>query len=264
MIKAEGELSDQPEKIEEQDITLLTKELQQASENNVKVTHYDRTKKEYTQKITDLKEKINELTECIDHYTKEINTINTIKYELIDIDKINEQIKISTENNEKALVYKNWINKRNTIKELNNKFQAENEEIIKLENQKLEKIKEKKFPFANLSIDEEGQLLLDNKQIKESYFSAGELERIIPLIQVTSFPNQKLRYVYLENATLMDKNKLASTIKFLNDNNFQVVAEIVGEEYKTDSHVIIMKDQISTSIEINEENNSQTELLSDI
>src|SRR5690606_18397042 len=109
--------------------------------------------------------------------------------------------------NEKAMQYEQYLDKvaARTAKE--KELASNKNKQNKIAEERLEYIKNFKFPFSNLSVDEDGGLLLNGKPIKEPYFSTGELLKIIPIL--ISSQNPELKYVFLQDFNLLDDDKRA-------------------------------------------------------
>lgn len=188
----------------------------------------------YSPKPTDLAFKPDDYvpapTECV--YVKELpdeTVLNELQQQMVD----------ATETNRKALLYTQYTDKLKD-KELKeqglkrNKQDQENEEA-----KKLEYIKAFKFPFSKLSVDDEGGLLLFGKPLKTAYFSSGELIRIIPTLVASQ--NPELKYVFIQEANLIDEDNLAKIEKELTEKGFQIVFEMVGKEKIVDKNCILLR-----------------------
>lgn len=108
------------------------------------------------------------------------------------------------------------------------------------EQHKIDYLRKLKLPFKNLTIDEEGGLLFNNRPIKEPYFSSGELLAIIPRLMASRNPD--LKYVYIQQFDLLDQEKQDKLIKDLTEQGFQLVIEKVGRKIERDGNIIILED----------------------
>jgi hypothetical protein len=160
-------------------------------------------------------------------------------HELIAID---ERIAAAYKVNEKFLLYQQYL-ERKTAKEAKEKELSENKTAqAKIEFDRLEYIKTFKFPFSNLTVGEDGDLLLNGKPIKEPYFSTGELIKIIPILISTS--NPELKYVFIQDFNLLDEDKQKEVESYLVDKGFQLVIEIVGKSKLPSKNCILLKDNV--------------------
>lgn len=190
------------------------------------------------QKI-EIEQKIEKLNNRIEAGQKYILTMPKPE-ELKSMEWIDKQIEEATTNNNKAIVYQNYIKQRSQyeskIQELNNN-KGKQSEIIK---NRIDYIRSKKLPFDNLEINEKGELLLSGKSIKEQYFATGELLKIVPVL--ISSLNPELKYVFIQQFNLLDEKQQKIVEEYLVSKGFQLVAEIVGEKEIENKHCIILKD----------------------
>lgn len=105
-------------------------------------------------------------------------------------------------------------------------------------------IKSFELPFEGLEVDEEGQLLIDAKPLKEPYFSTGELLIIIP--QIIAAQNPELKYVFIQDASLLDPEGLQKLEEALVPKGFQLVFEYVGAAELPGKNSILMKEIVTT------------------
>lgn len=153
--------------------------------------------------------------------------------------EIDKKIEESGLTNHKALLYNEYI-KNIEAKRLKLEEIAENKkDIKKAEDERLEFIKGKKLPFKNLSIDEDGGLLLDGKPIRTPYFSTGEILKVVPIL--LSSTNPELKYIFLEDWNLLDEDKQNEIEKYLTGQGFQLVIEYVSKEKVDGKNTILLK-----------------------
>lgn len=159
-----------------------------------------------------------------------------------ELKAIDLQIIQAGETNRKALLYDQHVEK----------VAAKDKEKVKLtenktaqtakENERVAYIKKFKFPFSNLTVGEDGELLLAGKPIKEPYFSTGEILKVVPILLSTSNPD--LKYVFLQDFNLMDEDKQAEICEYLTGKGFQLVVEMVGKSKIEDKNCILLRDNI--------------------
>ena len=151
--------------------------------------------------------------------------------ELKDLAPLEIRLTTASEINVQAAAYDAYV-----AKDISRKA-YEVSKILNVENQEKEHavrtatIKSMELPFANLSVDEEGQLLLDGKFIKEPYFSTGELIMTVPILMSSRNPN--FRYVYIQDFNLLDDVKQKKVIDYLTGKGLQLCIEYVGEKATT-------------------------------
>lgn len=172
--------------------------------------------------------------------------------ELLDAEK---ELEAAYETNRKAEAYQKYLKdleKRVAKeKELNDNV----EEQKKVKSNRISYIQSFKFPFKDLTVDDEGQLLLKGKLIKEPYFSTGELLKIVPTLVSSS--NPELKYVYIQDFNLLDDDMQADVIAHFEKKDFQLVIEKVGQNVIPDRNCILLKD----SVIVNDSEDSQDELI---
>lgn len=159
-----------------------------------------------------------------------------------ELDTIDAQILAAGETNNKALLYEQYLQKKEQKEAKEAELKANKEKQAATEAERLEYIKAFKFPFSNLTIGEEGELLLNGKPIKAEYFSTGELLKIIPVLISTTQP--ELKYVFLQDFNLMDEDKQKEIEEFLTGKGFQLVVEVVGKSKIEDKNCILLRDNV--------------------
>lgn len=197
--------------------------------------------KEIVMWLNELAGQIQPQKSAIDVYPTEPTYISEIPDDT-ELKSIDQQIIEANSANQKAFLYDQYIT-RKTQKDAKEKELSDN-----LVNQKqkdkdrLNYIQSLKLPFSNLTVDEDGNLLLDGKPIKNPYFSTGELLKIIPILIATC--NPELKYVFLQDFNLLDDDKQNEVEQYLTGNGFQLVVEMVGKEKMVDKNCILLKDSV--------------------
>jgi DNA repair ATPase RecN len=159
-----------------------------------------------------------------------------------ELKAIDTQIMAAVETNNKALLYAQYLEKKQQKEAKGAELQANKDKQAATEAERLEYIKAFKFPFSNLTVGEEGELLLNGKPIKQEYFSTGELLKIIPVLISTTQP--ELKYVFLQDFNLMDDEKQKEIEEFLTGKGFQLVVELVGKSKIADNNCILLRDNV--------------------
>jgi len=90
-----------------------------------------------------------------------------------------------------------------------------------------------------MEVNDDGELVLKGKPLKEPYFSTGELLKIIPAL--ISSQNPELKYVFIQDASLLDEAALAELEADLVGRGFQLVLEIVGQQEVVGKNCIMLK-----------------------
>jgi DNA repair ATPase RecN len=174
-----------------------------------------------------------------DHYPEQPEYIQELP-DRSELDAIDLQIVAAGEANNNALIYIQYLQKKEQKEVKEKELKANKEAQSKTETERLEYIKSFKFPFSNLSVGEDGELLLNGKPIKEPYFSTGELLKIIPILLSTS--NPELKYVFIQGFKDLDEDNWKQLEEYLTGKGFQLVVEMVGKSKVADKNCILLKD----------------------
>jgi len=158
------------------------------------------------------------------------------------LDAIDKEIAEAAETNKKSLLYQQYLQKKAAKETKEKELQANKDAQIAKADERLAYIKAFKFPFSNLTVDDDGQLLMNGRPLKEPHFSTGEMLKIIPIL--ISMANPEMKYVFLQDFNLMDEDKQGDVIKHLTDKGFQLVIEYVGKEKIEDKTCILLKDNV--------------------
>jgi len=205
-----------------------------------------------SKKIESAAKHIEALNERRDKLMKELDEVNTrliagnnflkeIKspQELKDVSVIDNKIKNIEQNNIKATLYSEYIKrceeKENKELEL---LQSTNLEKTLLSN-KNEYVSNFDLGFDNLSIDENGGLLLNNRPINEEHYSRGQLEIIIAELYASINPSFKVRFI--DEFSVLDRKNQKKIVDDLLAKGFQVIIAEVGE-IKVNSNTILLRD----------------------
>lgn len=168
-------------------------------------------------------------------YVKEIPDDSELK-------AVDQQIIDAGETNRKALLHEQHLEKQKA-KDAKKKELDDNKAMqTAKEEARIAYVKGFKFPFSNLTVGEDGELLLQGKPIKEPYFSTGEILKVVPILLSTSNPD--LKYVFLQDFNLMDEDKQADIEQYLTERGFQLVVEMVGKKKVTDKNCILLRDNV--------------------
>ncbi len=159
-----------------------------------------------------------------------------------ELDAIDQQVVAAGETNNKALLYEQYLQKKDQKVAKEAELKTNKDKQAATEAERLEYIKSFKFPFSNLTVSDDGELLLNGKPIKNEYWSSGELLKIIPVLIATT--NPELKYVYLQDFSLLDEDKAKEIEEFLTGKGFQLVLELVGKTKIEDRNCILLRDNI--------------------
>lgn len=155
---------------------------------------------------------------------------------------IDLEIFAAGETNKKALLYQQYEQRLKDKEAKEKKLQENKTAQAAKEEARLDYIRKFKFPFSNLTVGEDGELLLAGKPIKEPYFSTGEILKVVPILLSTSNPD--LKYVFLQDFNLMDEDKQKEIADYLTGKGFQLVVEMVGKTKIAEKNCILLKDNV--------------------
>lgn len=239
---------EEPEKVEVIDVT-------EVIEKKTKAIEFNQEQQELLEKIKGSEYKIGELCatekalqvdiellkEKIEEKRAEVKTIkeriqNGLDYvktldkpeELIDITQFDNKIAAAAQSSEKANEYKNWVKKNEQNQEARKELEKALAGQKKAEKEKLDYVKGFKLPFKGLSINEKGELMLDDRPIKDPYYSRGELEVIVAKLHAAINPQFKVRFI--DDLELIDEKNQKKLIDYLIENDFQIITAEVGQE----------------------------------
>lgn len=171
-------------------------------------------------------------------------TISTIEPEEVDevIDDsnvlaIDEQIAEAYETNKRAEAYEKYV----SLCELKSAKMQEIEENKRSQDikihERLDIINAHKFSFGGLSVDETGGLLLNDRPLRDPYYSKGELEVIVAELASSINPEWKTRFV--DDFDLLDEKNQQKLISDLVTKGYQVIVAEVGEKATKDGSICL-------------------------
>jgi hypothetical protein len=98
-------------------------------------------------------------------------------------------------------------------------------------------ISQHSFAFAGLGTDADGNLLLNERPLNSSYFSAGELELIVAKLHAAQNPVFKVRFI--DDFDLLDDANQEKILYELLAAGFQVITAEVGERSDKENVIIL-------------------------
>ena len=202
----------------------------------------------------EIEQKIDRLGNKIDAGQKYLASLPQPE-KLRSMEQIDNEIKEAIQNNNKNIAYQNYLQQKQKYNQKLTELNSNKEKQSEITKNRIDYVRSKKLPFDNLEINENGELLLSGKPIKEQYFSTGELLKIIPVL--ISSLNPELKYVFIQQFNLLDEKQQKIVEEYLVGKGFQLVAEIVGEKEVENKHCIILKDMHL----VNKENSTEKNLI---
>ena len=161
-----------------------------------------------------------------------------------ELQLIDSEMLRATETNAKAGAYIEY-KKKVELKEAKKKELADNkvnQDAVRAE--AVLYIKQFKFPFAGLSVDEDGELILDGRYLNESYYSRGELEIIVAQLHASLNPDFRTRFI--DDFDLIDDHNQDKILKALDEKGFQVITAEVRKTKDRENTLILRECSVAT------------------
>ena len=241
------------DKVNKVDVIQINTELKAAREFNTLQGELEIPIAELRNEIIGNRKKISDNEEAILILQKEIKDLQEEEPKIIakakalsqpdklkDTEVLETKLTEASTTNEKAVLWDQYQKELSQIDKLkkeldDNKKKQSEQDIVRTEY-----IKKMKLPFSNLTIDEEGNLLLEGRPIKDPFYSTGERIKII--LSLAASRNPELRYAYVQDFNLLDNANQKSIIDFAKESNIQLVIEYIGESKTGFTNAILLQD----------------------
>lgn len=234
-----GSLDEKPEKVEGVDYAKLNEKKNKIIEFNREQESLSFFYENKEQEIAIVKAELEEQRLHLEELQSQLKEMSKGE-KPIDLKPLEEQINNAHLTNKKALEYEAWerdVKKKAEVKKQMEKNKEEQKAVIEQKNKYLQ---EKELPFDELSIDEDGRLLYDERPLTEPYFSSGELIKIVPIIMSTQ--NPELKYVFIQQFNLLDDDNQKEVVEYLTERGFQLCIEWVGSDGFDQGNNILMSE----------------------
>jgi len=182
---------------------------------------------EYKRKIKELEDTLSKLPEPKPVY---------------DISKLEKALQNAIENNKQANAYKAYKDSMGQIEKLTKDRDENKDKQKKAEEKRIAKLHEAELPIPGLSVSEDGELMLNEKLIRPTFFSSGELIMIASTLIATT--NPELKYIYIQDFNLLDKENQNKLIKYLSDRGYQVVCEVCGDGVEGENVIKLQSNKV--------------------
>ena len=193
-------------------------------------------------KLSELRPRLSELKKNITEYETAIKDIGEMG-DLKPIDELDRLIASASEVNVKAAAYKTYTDQKDKRDKLSGDLEKNKDQQAVLEQQRIKKIQSFQLPFEDIAVNEEGELTLKGRYIREPYFSAGELIRIVPMLILASMKEPpELKYVFLENFSLLDEPTQKEVIGYFTSRGIQLCVELVSAETSDKPNSIFLRE----------------------
>jgi len=173
-----------------------------------------------------------------------LNTINLENKKLNEMEKPLEEKSLIPvqEHNRKYYQYKEYQTNASKKIALETELIENKNKQKQVEIDKINYIKNFKFGFSNLTVNDDGELLLNDRPIREPYFSRGELEVIVSKLYISQNPKLKVRFI--DDLEVLDTKNQELIIDELLKNDFQIITAEVGEIGKDDNYIVLKECKI--------------------
>lgn len=166
------------------------------------------------------------------------------KLVFLDEAEIEKQIEEAEEINTRALAYKEYLKHKETHEAKEAEYTTKKDEIEAVDIARTKYLKDQKLPFSNITINEVGELRLNDKPFCSPYFSTGELLKFGAKLgaKIAKKGDKKLDYVYIPDCQDLDEENREKLFQGLVKEGMQVVAEFVSTEKQKRGHSILLKE----------------------
>jgi hypothetical protein len=244
-----GPLPELGEKVEKVSVSKLVAEKE-------RLTGFNREQTERTKEKEEIQEKIEESEKWITQVEKDLQNRRDLLQELqnskkaipeaksfLDVGDISQKIEKADETNLKADQYKRDKEAIAKHEEVDESLRENKRTQKKAMGERTQYIQSFNLPFKNLSIDNEGGLMINERPL--STFSKGEQEIAVAQLHASINPELKLRF--LDNFESLDEENQERILKKLFKRGFQVItAEVDGNLNKPNTIVLKECKEIST------------------
>lgn len=188
-----------------------------------------------------INDKLTEIQCRIENGKKEIESLPLPK-DKKEIQSIVDKIAQSEIINNNAILYNQYI--ENKIKKEIKEKELESNKTKQqgIINKRLEYIKSFNFGFDGLAVNDDGELLLKDRPIKEPYFSKGEFELIVARLYKSLKPELKIRFI--DDFEALDEINQEKIVKELLDEGFQIITAEVGENSLKENTILLRECKI--------------------
>ena len=154
--------------------------------------------------------------------------------------EVNRQIQAAETINQQAMLYQQSVDAKNKYEIAKTNYDNKTAELQTIEDNRIEYLKSCNLPFANITIDDTGGVLINDRPFSETYFSKGEILRMG--IKLAASVNPKLKYVFIPDSQSLDEKNREKLFEELTEAGYQVVAEYVDTEKRKDHGSILLKE----------------------
>lgn len=245
-IKAFGEV-DVPEKAERVDVSEINRQKNEALAFNHEQAAHMRALADNNKAVSDIDKQIIFLEEQL-QIAKEAMRSRQKEHDRLpmprvfkDTDVFDRQMEELEVKNDAARKYEEAVEKFRQKQQKEEELSSNKSAQKQLQADKTLYLQDLDLPFSNLTIGDDGGLLMDGRPIQKPYYSDGELLRIVP--QIIASRNYGFKYLFIQHFDLLDEENQKEVVDMLVGMGFQLVIEKVGKRMDGEN-VIILEEKI--------------------
>lgn len=227
------------EKVQKVSISELLAEKNKIDAHNAKQTRIDSDIQSLNAANQKIQDNISALQKEMEINAKKIIELGSTE-DLIDVTGIVNKINNAEEINKKAIEYDMYIQKKSEYELIREEIESNKRNQEQVKRERMEYIKSFKFPFDELSVNDDGELLLNDRPIKDPYFSKGELEIIVAKLHAKKNPGLKVRFI--DDFELLDEKNQEVIVKSLINDGFQIITAKVGDETEFKKNSVLLRE----------------------
>jgi len=244
-LKEMGKPEKVPE-IEQADVSKLVAEKDEILRYNMQIDSKIKEREQAENKIWKIDERVASIDEQIKKLELERSSLASEKAEILEAIKDADEIpeKKSTDEIDEQLAQANETNRRYSLyqeyKRVLEKY-SEQEDRVKEAESELEKYRTLKKELASsVEMPVKGLEVTDDKIFYNGvdFDGLATSERVRVAAKIGMSLNSELKTIFVRDGSLLDEDSLKELKKFVNDNNYQLIVELVGED--TECGIVIV------------------------
>ncbi len=151
------------------------------------------------------------------------------------------------ENNAKAEAYRRFTEKKAMATAKDAEIAENQAKQFEIQKQRLERITSHKFPFAGLTVDDNGGLLLNGRPITVNTFSKAELELIVARLYSSLNPEFKVRFI--DDFESLDEDNQKKLVEDLLAEGYQIITAEPGKRAVKPNTILLKECKVVESYE---------------
>ena len=212
---------------------------------NQRILFYETTIRELEAKLKDAKDKQEAFKEEKKRLPEPLPLVDTEniplpKIVLADTTSLTREIEEAEEQNKEADAWDRFAKIRDDYTKAKEAYEEKDSEYKQAEQERISYLRSRNLPFANVTINDSGELLVDGRPFRDPYFSKGEI--LGAGIKIAASMNPELKYVFIPDSQSLDEKTRDKLFSDLIEKGFQVVVEMVGTQKNKDHKSILLKE----------------------